>query len=929
MNDPSTAGRREEELARVARAHIDMVYAAALRRTRGDEAAAADVTQAVMLVLVQKGRAGKLPEERHMAGWLLKVTGYAVKQSIRSSARRSRRESGAARATAEPAERLQNEVRAALDESILTLGAVDREVVALRYLRGQSVADVARAMGMPENTAGRRIARALEKLRKKLLRRGITAPAAAVTAVLGIEAMVKAPAACAAAVTAGPVATELARGISWHITMLKAKAAVWAIAVAAGLALGTGGIVYAVHLFADFSDSPSIAVAAAPPLPASASPPAVNLPPATEPVLQSHTFNGRIVDSQGKPLAKASIWYVPPSNGDHPEPTVNGWASASDGTFAMTITRKWAPGPYPAWAQVIVHADGFAWGSGRLVGTHPLDVELPLPTDFRAIFLDPSGKPAVGLRVGVDRLVGGGLDALDGAINPRAELASVFDRTTDAAGAVEWSDLPREWSVDLRWDDPRFAQPWGGDGSTTLADDATSPDMTVHLRTGAQIQGQVINGLDRTPVPGVRIRTAGRVTIGTTIGFVNTVATADAQGRYALTQLLAGSYPIVLDTSPNDSLETQWAAPAIPAVTVKTGQTVSGCDLVLEKGAVIAGRVTDADTGAPLSTMIHIDGPEHPRNSAGSEDAQTDAHGRYMMRVPPGKQTITVYGVRGYMPVGADHQDVTVAEGQSVEIDFQARRAAMNVAGSRGKVVFDDGSAAPGARIIFYGPSGGTSYTEADVDGNFLFLPDGQTVYRASLGLLRSQPVTSNFGKDITLTLTSADVRQLLSGQVVDESGNGIEGAKIEAWTSLGFDYVGNRTTNAQGKFAFKKMEPDASYRMLISADGYGSIWRTVSPQDNAFAPVEWKLEKADGVITGHALGPDGKPMVGVEVSVQGHSTLYHTVITDATGAFVLNHIARNDRVHVQVKKDDNVIGQAEARGKADNLDIHCKPNEQ
>jgi hypothetical protein len=351
--------------------------------------------------------------------------------------------------------------------------------------------------------------------------------------------------------------------------------------------------------------------------------------------------------------------------------------------------------------------------------------------------------------------------------------------------------------------------------------------------------------------------------------------------------------------------------------------------LVLEKGAVITGRVTDADTGAPLSTMMHIDGPEHPRNSAGSEDAATDAQGRYMMRVPPGKQTITVFGVRGYMPVGADHQDVTVVEGQSVEIDFQARRAATNVAGSRGNVVFDDGSPAPGARIIFYGPSGGTSFTAADVDGNFLFLPDGQTVYRASLGLLRSQAVTGNFGKDITLTLTSVDARQLLSGQVMDESGNGIEAAKIEAWTSLGFNYVGNRTTNAQGKFAFKKMEPDASYRMLITADGYGSIWRTVSPQDNAFAPVEWKLEKADGVITGHALGPDGKPMAGVEVSVQGHSTLYHSVTTDATGAFVLNHIARNDRVHVQVKKDDNVIGQAEARGKADNLDIHCKPNEQ
>jgi hypothetical protein len=63
-----------------------------------------------------------------------------------------------------------------------------------------------------------------------------------------------------------------------------------------------------------------------------------------------------------------------------------------------------------------------------------------------------------------------------------------------------------------------------------------------------------------------------------------------------------------------------------------------------------------------------------------------------------------------------------------------------------------------------------------------------------------------------------------------------------------------------------------------------------------------------------------------MEVSVVGRGTVFHSVITDETGAFVLNNIARNDRVHVVVKQNDVTIGDASVRGSANNLDIQCKP---
>ena len=58
------------------------------------------------------------------------------------------------------------EVRRVLDQAPARLGAIDREVVVRRYLRGEGVGELAAAVGMSENAASQRIGRALEKLRE-------------------------------------------------------------------------------------------------------------------------------------------------------------------------------------------------------------------------------------------------------------------------------------------------------------------------------------------------------------------------------------------------------------------------------------------------------------------------------------------------------------------------------------------------------------------------------------------------------------------------------------------------------------------------------------------------------------------------------------------------------------------------------------------
>ena len=64
-----------------------------------------------------------------------------------------------------------------LDEALSRLPAADRSAIALRFLSGQGFAEVGASLGISEDAAKKRVARALERLRDQLSRRGVTSPA--------------------------------------------------------------------------------------------------------------------------------------------------------------------------------------------------------------------------------------------------------------------------------------------------------------------------------------------------------------------------------------------------------------------------------------------------------------------------------------------------------------------------------------------------------------------------------------------------------------------------------------------------------------------------------------------------------------------------------------------------------------------------------
>lgn len=197
--------RCEEAFAELVRRYIDLVYHAALRQLRGDGHRAQDVSQAVFALVARKAHA--LSRHAALAGWLHTTTRLTARRMIRTEQRRWAREQEAHLMPEDSPETRSTEalwlhVRPMIDEVLGELGDTDRTAVLLRFFAGLPLAEVGAKLGIGESAARMRVERALDKLRTRLARRGISSTGAALGMALTHEAAVAAPAGLAASVVA-------------------------------------------------------------------------------------------------------------------------------------------------------------------------------------------------------------------------------------------------------------------------------------------------------------------------------------------------------------------------------------------------------------------------------------------------------------------------------------------------------------------------------------------------------------------------------------------------------------------------------------------------------------------------------------------------------------------------------------------------------
>ena len=376
------------------------------RRILRDPNDVEDAFQATFLVLVR--RAGSVRDAGRLGPWLHGVAQRVALRARSDAARRVALErKHPATIDGEPMSPGGDAERAVvigiIDEEVGGLPARYRDAVVLCDMEGRSYADAARRLRCPLGTVQSRLARGRERLRARLVRRGL-APVA-VSALLAEGARASVPEVLAEATVKVAVAVATAQGTaagavsatvaslvnhtlgSMSMTILmRAAAAISAVSIA----LGAGLLAYGSR----HGDDPSLR---GPGLTVARPPQAVAV--AAQATSAGKAQSGRTLNLQvvsafdNAPLPAAVVWVCVNRGKDH----VSQGKTDEQGRYAIAL-----PGEFTYFVYVVAAHPGFAPIELRLIApeipeayTLALERGVPIGGTVR----DDQGRPIVGARV--------------------------------------------------------------------------------------------------------------------------------------------------------------------------------------------------------------------------------------------------------------------------------------------------------------------------------------------------------------------------------------------------------------------------------------------------------------------------------------------------------------------------------------------------
>ena len=214
-------GGDTEAFAAIVRLYAGFVFGTC-RRVLGNESAASDAAQETFFYLLKNANrvTGSL------GGWLHRVAVNRSRDMLRSDAARRKREAAYSAESWRETDQWED-IAPAVDEGLDSLPAEERELLMRHFLQGQSMVEIAAMHGISQPTVSRRVAAALEHLRRELRQRGVLVGAAVLGAMLpqateaapelllqGLGKMVLGQAAATSAAGTGGIAARISSAVA-------------------------------------------------------------------------------------------------------------------------------------------------------------------------------------------------------------------------------------------------------------------------------------------------------------------------------------------------------------------------------------------------------------------------------------------------------------------------------------------------------------------------------------------------------------------------------------------------------------------------------------------------------------------------------------------------------------------------------------------
>ena len=186
-----TRDQSQDAFTALVQRHLNLVYCAGLRQVRSPQLAE-EVAQSVFTDLARD--AARLKPDTLLTAWLYEVTRRTAINVVRGEARRQLREKISLEMNAMNANDDDwTQIEPLLDDAMYALDDSDRAAVLLRFFENKSLREVGQSLGTTDDTARKRVNRAIEHLREFFAKRGVTVGASGLVVVISANAVQAAP----------------------------------------------------------------------------------------------------------------------------------------------------------------------------------------------------------------------------------------------------------------------------------------------------------------------------------------------------------------------------------------------------------------------------------------------------------------------------------------------------------------------------------------------------------------------------------------------------------------------------------------------------------------------------------------------------------------------------------------------------------------